>query len=208
MLRKISNYAIGYQGLRLVCRNQILKKTTDDICVRQNDCVKDNIIQMFSLKLYQTLIVFRQSPVEREVADEFKLLNCDLAQQKLVKIEGFLSNREKTSGRSSTVRHFFFLNTRPIEYKKLSKLITGRCALQSITIKSICQINRLYHFPCRPHRYLQTVQRCPVSVHSASRHRAKRTNRSESIAGQVHAKYSRTGTIGVCDHQAIDSEDE
>lgn len=125
MLRKISNYAIGYQGLRLVCRNQILKKITDDICVRQNDCIKDNIVQMYGLKLYQSLVVFRQSPVESEIADEFKLLNCDLAHQKLIKIEGFLSNREKTSGRNSNIRHFFFLNKRPIEYKKLSKLISG-----------------------------------------------------------------------------------
>lgn len=126
MLRKISNYAIGYQGLRLVCRNQTLKKTTDDICVRQNAHIKDNIIQMFSLKLYQSLVVFRQAPVEHEVAEEFKLLDSDLAHQKLVKIEGFLSNREKTSGRNSNAKHFLFLNNRPIEYKKISKLISGR----------------------------------------------------------------------------------
>lgn len=126
MLRKISNYAIGYQGLRLVCRNQILNKTTDDICVSKNKSIKDNIIQMFNSKLYNSLIMFKQVQVESEIAEEFKLLERDLAQQKLIRIEGFLSNREKTTGRNSNTKHFFFLNNRPIDYKKMSKMISGK----------------------------------------------------------------------------------
>ena len=126
MLRKISNYSIGYLNLRLVCRNQTLNKTTDDICVKQNQHIKDNIVQMYNLKLYQTLIPFKQQNVENEIAEEYKLLDRDLDQQKLIRIEGFLSNKEKTTGRNSNVKHFFFLNNRPIDFKKLSKLISGK----------------------------------------------------------------------------------
>lgn len=126
MLRKLQNYAIGYQGLRMVCRNVTLNKTTDDICVRQNANIQDNIGQLLGSRLVQSLIAFKQYQIEDEIADEFKLLQSDLAEQKLVKIEGFLSNKEKTTGRSSNVKHFFFLNRRPVEYKKLSKLISGK----------------------------------------------------------------------------------
>lgn len=126
MLRKLQNYAIGYQGLRMVCRNVTLNKTTDDICVRQNANIQDNIGQLLGSRLVQSLVAFKQYQIEDEIADEFKLLQSDLAEQKLVKIEGFLSNKEKTTGRSSNVKHFFFLNRRPVEYKKLSKLISGK----------------------------------------------------------------------------------
>lgn len=126
MLRKLSNYAIGYLRLRLVCRNVALNKTVDDICIRQNTHIKDNIVQMFGLKLYSTLIQFKLHPIEDEIAQEFKLLENNLIDQKIIRIEGFLSNREKTSGRGSSVKHFFFLNDRPVDYKKLSKLISGR----------------------------------------------------------------------------------
>jgi len=124
LLRRLQNYAVGFLDLRLVCRNVLLNNIKDDICVRKNTCILDNISQLFGSKQVQSLIAFEQCEVEEEIAEEFKLSKRILEEQKLVKIEGFLSNKEKTSGRSSNVKHFYFFNNRPIEYKRLSKLIS------------------------------------------------------------------------------------
>lgn len=99
-------YALTAKGVRLVCSNTSGKNLKSVVIKTQGSgSLKDNIIQVFGTNMFNCL-----EPVSICISDDCK-------------IEGFLSKSGQGSGRSMGDRQYFFVNGRPVDMPKVSKLV-------------------------------------------------------------------------------------
>ncbi|XWS46674.1 hypothetical protein CRYUN_Cryun14cG0088000 [Craigia yunnanensis] len=106
-LISLSNaYAFIAKGVRLVCSNITGKNAKSVVLKTQGSgSLKDNIIQVFGMNSFSCL-----EPVSICISD-----GC--------KVEGFLSKSGQGSGRNLGDRQYFFVNGRPVDMPKVSKLV-------------------------------------------------------------------------------------
>ncbi|KAL4202781.1 hypothetical protein AMTRI_Chr02g222890 [Amborella trichopoda] len=99
-------YALISKGVRLVCTNTTAKNHKSVVLKTQGSgSLKDNIITIFGIKVFSCL-----EPLNLDVSDN-------------VQVEGFLSKPGCGSGRSMGDRQFFYVNGRPVDMPKVSKLV-------------------------------------------------------------------------------------
>ncbi|XP_059105102.1 mismatch repair endonuclease PMS2 isoform X3 [Peromyscus eremicus] len=84
--------------------------------------MKENIGSVFGQKQLQSLIPFVQLPPSDSVCEEYGL-SSSKTPHNLFHISGFISHCTHGTGRSSTDRQFFFINQRPCDPAKVSKLV-------------------------------------------------------------------------------------
>ncbi|XP_052024693.1 mismatch repair endonuclease PMS2 isoform X6 [Apodemus sylvaticus] len=84
--------------------------------------MKENIGSVFGQKQLQSLIPFVQLPLSDSVCEEYGL-SPSRTPQNLFYISGFISQCTHGAGRSATDRQFFFINQRPCDPAKVSKLV-------------------------------------------------------------------------------------
>ncbi|XP_031194514.1 mismatch repair endonuclease PMS2 isoform X3 [Mastomys coucha] len=84
--------------------------------------MKENIGSVFGQKQLQSLIPFVQLPPSDSVCEEYGL-SASRTPQNLFYISGFISQCTQGAGRSATDRQFFFINQRPCDPAKVSKLV-------------------------------------------------------------------------------------
>lgn len=102
----LNAYALIAKGVRLVCTNSTGKSTKSVVLKTQGSCsLKDNIITVFGMHTFTCL-----EPLTICVSE-----SC--------KIEGFLSKSGYGSGRNLGDRQYFFVNNRPVDMPKVSKLV-------------------------------------------------------------------------------------
>ncbi|XP_042517254.1 DNA mismatch repair protein PMS1 [Macadamia integrifolia] len=106
LISLLNAYALIAGGVRLVCTNTTGKNTKSAVLKTQgNSSIRDNIITVFGMKTFSCL-----EPLSIQISE-----SC--------MIEGFLSKPGHGSGRNLGDRQYFFVNGRPVDMPKVSKLL-------------------------------------------------------------------------------------
>lgn len=102
----LNAYALIAKGVRLLCTNTVGKNSKMVVLKTQgSSSLKDNIITVFGLNTFKCLEPFNVTILE----------GCQ--------VEGFLSKPGPGSGRNSGDRQFFYVNGRPVDMPKVTKLV-------------------------------------------------------------------------------------
>ncbi|XP_047465112.1 mismatch repair endonuclease PMS2 [Mugil cephalus] len=123
MMHVLQSYCIISTGVRITCSNQNGQgKRSTVLSTSGSQCMRDNIGAIFGPKQLQSLLSFQQISPTENIIDEYGLKVADLPKQ-LFTITGFVSRGDHGVGRSSTDRQFFFINNRPCDPLKVTKLV-------------------------------------------------------------------------------------
>ncbi|XP_023569318.1 mismatch repair endonuclease PMS2 [Octodon degus] len=123
MVQVLHAYCIISAGVRVSCTNQLGQgKRQPVVCTSGSTSLKENIGSVFGQKQLHSLIPFVQLPPSDSVCEEFGL-SCSDALHSLFHISGFISAGMHGVGRSATDRQFFFINRRPCDPAKVSRLV-------------------------------------------------------------------------------------
>ncbi|XP_039735717.1 mismatch repair endonuclease PMS2 isoform X2 [Pteropus medius] len=123
MVQVFHAYCIISVGVRVSCTNQVAQgKRQLVVGTSGSSSIKENIGSVFGQKQLQSLIPFVQLPPSDSVCEEFGL-SCSDSLHNLFCISGFISHCTHGVGRSSTDRQFFFINRRPCDPAKVSRLV-------------------------------------------------------------------------------------
>nr|XP_019572025.1 PREDICTED: mismatch repair endonuclease PMS2 isoform X1 [Rhinolophus sinicus] len=123
MVQVFHAYCIISVGIRVSCTNQVGQgKRQLVVGTSGSSSIKENIGSVFGQKQLQSLIPFVQLPPSDSVCEEFGL-SCSDSLHNLFRISGFISHCTHGVGRSSTDRQFFFINRRPCDPAKVSRLV-------------------------------------------------------------------------------------
>uniref|UniRef100_A0A8C5PRS4 PMS1 homolog 2, mismatch repair system component n=1 Tax=Leptobrachium leishanense TaxID=445787 RepID=A0A8C5PRS4_9ANUR len=117
-------YCVISTGVRITCTNQVGQgKRSPVVCSSgSTSSVKENIGAVFGQKQLQSVIPFCQLPPSDTVCEEYGLSSSDLPHD-FYSITGYISRCDHGVGRSSTDRQFFFINQRPCDPAKVSKVV-------------------------------------------------------------------------------------
>ncbi|KAE8579390.1 hypothetical protein XENTR_v10024027 [Xenopus tropicalis] len=124
MVQVLQAYCIISTGVRITCTNQVGQgKRNPVVCSSGSTSdVKENIGAVFGQKQLQSLIPFVQLPPSETVCEEYGLIHEDTPHG-FYNISGYISRCDHGVGRSSTDRQFFFINQRPCDPAKVSKIV-------------------------------------------------------------------------------------
>ncbi|XP_048871789.1 mismatch repair endonuclease PMS2 [Brienomyrus brachyistius] len=123
MIQVLQSYCIISTGVRITCTNQIGQgKRNVVLSTNGSQSMRDNIGAVFGPKQLQSLLPFQQFSPTDAVKEDYGLSDSHLPTDLYV-ISGFVSRGDHGVGRSSTDRQFFFINDRPCDPSKVSKLV-------------------------------------------------------------------------------------
>nr|XP_046234187.1 mismatch repair endonuclease PMS2 isoform X2 [Scatophagus argus] len=123
MLHVLQAYCIISTGVRITCSNQNGQgKRSTVLSTSGSQSMKDNIGAIFGPKQLQSLLPFQQVSPAESIIEEYGLKDADIPKQ-LFFITGFVSRGDHGVGRSATDRQFFFINKRPCDPLKVTKLV-------------------------------------------------------------------------------------
>ncbi|XP_045141741.1 mismatch repair endonuclease PMS2 isoform X2 [Echinops telfairi] len=123
MVQVLQAYCVISAGVRISCSNQVGQgKRQPVVCTSGSGSMKENIGSVFGQKQLQSLLPFVQRPPSEPVCEEYGL-RWPAARPNLFCISGFISKCTHGIGRSSTERQFFFINGRPCDPAKVSRLV-------------------------------------------------------------------------------------
>ncbi|XP_041830869.1 mismatch repair endonuclease PMS2 [Melanotaenia boesemani] len=123
MIHVLQAYCIISTGVRITCSNQNGQgKRSTVLSTSGSQAMRDNIGAIFGPKQLQSLLPFQQMSPSENVIEEYGIKDADLPKQ-LFSITGFVSRGDHGVGRSATDRQFFFINNRPCDPHKVTKLV-------------------------------------------------------------------------------------
>ncbi|CRK99572.1 CLUMA_CG012886, isoform A [Clunio marinus] len=140
MVQLIQEYCLVLKGVKVICTNQPPSGARQTVLSTNGVSVMENIISIFGAKQAKSLIKIT-SPTEdgtdegtytqQSVADldtfnsvlDINQPELDYLNMSRFKIEGFVSNIEHNCARSSKDRQYFYINSRPVELRSISKII-------------------------------------------------------------------------------------
>ncbi|XP_037546699.1 mismatch repair endonuclease PMS2 [Nematolebias whitei] len=123
MVHVLQAYCIISTGVRITCSNQNGQgRRSTVLSTGGSQSVRDNIGAIFGPKQLQSLLPFQQVSPTENIVEEFGLKDADLPKQ-LFSITGFVSRGDHGVGRSATDRQFYFINNRPCDPLKVTKLV-------------------------------------------------------------------------------------
>ncbi|KAK2820798.1 hypothetical protein Q5P01_023757 [Channa striata] len=123
MIHVLQSYCIISTGVRITCSNQNGQgKRSTVLCTSGSKSMRDNIGAIFGPKQLQNLLPFQQVAPAENIIEEYGLSDSDLPKQLFI-ITGFVSQADHGAGRSATDRQFFFINNRPCDPLKVTKLV-------------------------------------------------------------------------------------
>uniref|UniRef100_A0A3P8UL81 Mismatch repair endonuclease PMS2 n=1 Tax=Cynoglossus semilaevis TaxID=244447 RepID=A0A3P8UL81_CYNSE len=123
MLHVLQSYCIISTGVRITCSNQNEKgKRSTVLSTNGSHSMRDNIGAIFGPKQLQTLLPFEQMSPSENIVEEYGLNDAELPKQ-LFTITGFVSRADHGVGRSATDRQFYFVNNRPCDPLKVTKVV-------------------------------------------------------------------------------------
>ncbi|XP_070579403.1 mismatch repair endonuclease PMS2-like isoform X2 [Ptychodera flava] len=122
MVNVLYAYCIISTGVRIQCTNQNGKgKKVAVVSTNGNSTMKENITNIFGPKQIQSLLDFEQHVPSEQVCEDYGL-KADKVNA-VFRISGLVSKPDHGLGRSSTDRQFYFINNRPCDYSKVSKVV-------------------------------------------------------------------------------------
>ncbi|XP_050980374.1 mismatch repair endonuclease PMS2 [Labeo rohita] len=123
MIFVLQSYCIISTGVRITCTNQMGQgKRSTVLCTSGSNSMRDNIGAVFGPKQLQSLIPFQQISPNESIKEDYGLSGVDVPKDFFI-IDGFVSQADHGVGRSATDRQFFFINKRPCDPVKVSKLV-------------------------------------------------------------------------------------
>ncbi|XP_062915447.1 mismatch repair endonuclease PMS2 isoform X1 [Mobula hypostoma] len=123
MVQVLQAYCIISTGIRITCTNQVGQgKKNPVVCTSGCSTLKENIGAVFGSKQLQSLVPFVQQCPSETICEDYGINPVDIPEN-LYTITGFVSRSHHGVGRSTTDRQFFFINQRPCDPIKVSKLI-------------------------------------------------------------------------------------
>ncbi|XP_022053331.2 mismatch repair endonuclease PMS2 isoform X1 [Acanthochromis polyacanthus] len=123
MIHVLQSYCIISTGVRITCSNQNGQgKRSSVLSTSGSQSMRDSIGAIFGPKQLQSLLPFQQASPTENIIEEYGLQNADLPKQ-LYSITGFVSRGDHGVGRSATDRQFFFINNRPCDPHKVTKVV-------------------------------------------------------------------------------------
>ncbi|XP_029311677.1 LOW QUALITY PROTEIN: mismatch repair endonuclease PMS2 [Cottoperca gobio] len=123
MLHILQSYCIISVGVRITCSNQNGQgKRSTVLSTSGSQSMRDNIGAIYGPKQLQSLLPFQQVSPAETVIEEYGLQDAELPKQ-LFSMTGFVSRGDHGVGRSATDRQFFFINNRPCDPVKVTKLV-------------------------------------------------------------------------------------
>lgn len=154
LMHVIQCYCLISEGVKLSCFNTIGEKSTKIMSTHSKNNLKENVIEIFGLSTFNSLVKFEQSEPDEDLLAEFKLkalsslkpceeekadVDSQDSQESMIedcekkaktcqysdkfKIEGFISNCSHNQGRSAPDRQYIYVNKRPCDHGKITKLI-------------------------------------------------------------------------------------
>ncbi|GBN75191.1 Mismatch repair endonuclease PMS2 [Araneus ventricosus] len=124
MIQLLTAYCLISVNKRITCCNTSENgKKSVVLSTNYSPSLKDNIISLFGDKQVKHLMEIVQHVPSKEILDEYFLPESSTERSKTFKLEGYVSNSTHGEGRSSTDRQFYFINGRPCDLPKVSKLI-------------------------------------------------------------------------------------
>ncbi|XP_068233052.1 mismatch repair endonuclease PMS2-like isoform X2 [Palaemon carinicauda] len=125
MVQVLYSYCLISTGIRITCTNQTDKgKKTVVVSTNGHNSIKENISSVFGAKQVSNLLEFKQEDASNDVLTEYGMPDMDISKGNcLFSTEGFISSCAHGQGRSTTDRQFYFINNRPCDPAKVTKLI-------------------------------------------------------------------------------------
>ncbi|XP_042870177.1 mismatch repair endonuclease PMS2-like [Penaeus japonicus] len=140
MVQVLNSYCLISTGVRISCTNQSDKgKKSVVLSTNGHPTIKENISSVFGAKQVSSLLEFKQETASDDILSEYGM-QCsseDVKGKTLFTLEGFISSCEHGQGRSASDRQFYFINSRPCDPAKVTKVVN----------EVYHQYNR-YQYPC------------------------------------------------------------
>ncbi|KAK9891926.1 hypothetical protein WA026_017410 [Henosepilachna vigintioctopunctata] len=122
MLQLLYAYCIVSKGIKFTCINITNKGNKNVIIATQGlSKVRENIISVFGAKQISSLIDVEVVMPDGNILEEYNIKS--VPQELTFELEFLISSVTHGSGRSSTDRQFFYVNSRPVEPTKIIKLV-------------------------------------------------------------------------------------
>jgi DNA mismatch repair protein PMS2 len=124
MVHVLQGYCIVSTGIRISCHNVTSSNKKQLILATNgNATIKENLMNMFGAKQIQNLVEVISCDLEdvRRLGEEFA--GVTESSFNMFRLSGYISRCNHGYGRSSTDRQFFFINKRPCDHSKLSKVV-------------------------------------------------------------------------------------
>lgn len=123
MCQLLYAYCLVSKGIKFTCSNQTAKGSKSTVVATQGlNSVRDNIVGVFGSKQISTLIEIELTEPEEKILQEYSIRRAT-ADPLPFKLECYISSAMHGSGRSATDRQFYYINSRPCEPSKISKLV-------------------------------------------------------------------------------------
>nr|CAB3264971.1 mismatch repair endonuclease PMS2-like [Phallusia mammillata] len=125
LLSLMNAYCIISTHVRLSCSNQTSKgKKTVLLSTQGAPTIKQNIVTVFGSKQFELLSEFKQINPTFEVCEDYHLKEDEVNEVlDCFSVNGWLSKIGHTHGRSSPDRQYYFINSRPVDVPRVSKLV-------------------------------------------------------------------------------------
>ncbi|XP_060084122.1 mismatch repair endonuclease PMS2-like [Ylistrum balloti] len=122
MVNVVNSYCIISTNVRITCSNQNDKgQRSVMVSSKGNSTLRDNISNVFGPKQTNNLLEIKQLGPSEEVCSEYGMASSNVDVP--FRLDGFISPCVHGHGRSSADRQYFFINKRPCDSAKLSKVV-------------------------------------------------------------------------------------
>ncbi|GFY69738.1 mismatch repair endonuclease PMS2 [Trichonephila inaurata madagascariensis] len=124
MIQLLTAYCLISVNKCIMCYNTSDKgKKTLVLSTSNCQTFEDTIASVFGNKQMNQIMKIIPHPPSKEILDEYFLPETAAEISEVFKLEGYISNSNHGEGRSSTDRQFYFINGRPCDLPKVSRLI-------------------------------------------------------------------------------------
>ncbi|XP_032229568.2 mismatch repair endonuclease PMS2 [Nematostella vectensis] len=124
LVHVLQGYCLISAGTRITCSNHVSGRRSTVVSTHGSSQIKDNITAVFGPKQVQSLLPFKQLQPSEEDCTELNLSVVSNSESNPFTITGFISKADHGSGRSSSDRQFFFINKRPCDLPKVSRVVS------------------------------------------------------------------------------------
>ncbi|KAK7789245.1 hypothetical protein R5R35_013060 [Gryllus longicercus] len=118
----IKAYCLVTTGVRIICTNQIGEKSSTTVVVTDGTSVLNNISSAFGVDQVKNLLAVPRRLPDRQLMEDFRITDDEIEGNE-VDFDCYISSCERGEGRNIRDRQFVYVNSRPCDYEKITRLI-------------------------------------------------------------------------------------